>query len=99
MHPGYPATINSRAQSEFVARVAVKVFGERNVITDAEPPMGGENFSCMLQARPGAYAWLGQGGGPSGCFLHNPSYDFNDAILPLDAGFLAALVEEGLPLA
>ncbi len=99
LHPGYPATINSRAQSEFAARVAAKVFGAPNVITDAEPTMGGEDFSYMLQARPGAYAWLGQGGGPSGCFLHNPGYDFNDAILPLGAGFLAALVEEGLPLA
>jgi amidohydrolase len=98
LNPGYPATINSREQAEFAARVAAGIFGEDNVVTDADPTMGGEDFSYMLQERPGAYAWIGQGGGPSGCFLHNPGYDFNDAILPLGAGFLAALIEEGLPL-
>ena len=52
----------------------------------------------MLQARPGAYVWLGQGGGPSGCQLHNPGYDFNDAVIPLGAGYLSALVETALPV-
>jgi len=60
--------------------------------------MGGEDFSYMLQARPGAYVFLGQGGGPSSCFLHNPGYDFNDAVIPLGAGYLAALVEDSLPI-
>ena len=60
--------------------------------------MGGEDFSFMLLERPGAYVWLGQGGGPLGCSLHNANYDFNDAVIPLGAGYLAALVEEGLPL-
>ena len=60
--------------------------------------MGGEYFSYMLQARPGAYVFLGQGGQPGGCFLHNPNYDFNDEVIPLGAGYLAALVEQALPV-
>jgi hippurate hydrolase len=97
--PGYPATINSAPEAEFAARVGERIFGKDNVVRDADPTMGGEDFAYMLQARPGAYIWLGQGGGPSGCFLHNPRYDFNDAVIPLGAGYLAALVEESLPLA
>jgi hippurate hydrolase len=95
---GYPATVNSEREALFAARVGERVFGRGNVITDAEPTMGGEDFSFMLQARPGAYVFLGQGGGPNNCFLHNPGYDFNDEIIPLGAGYLAALVEDSLPL-
>jgi hippurate hydrolase len=95
---GYPATINTERESEFAARVGERIFGAANVVRDAEPTMGGEDFSYMLQARPGAYIWLGQGGGPTGCFLHNPGYDFNDEVIPLGAGYLAALAEESLPL-
>src|SRR5436190_1490138 len=80
------------------ARVGERIFGKANVVTDADPTMGGEDFAYMLLERPGAYAWLGQGGGPGGCFLHNPNYDFNDEVIPLGAGYLAALVEESLPL-
>ena len=95
---GYPATINTEREARFAAKVAERIFGKDNVETDGEPTMGGEDFSYMLQARPGAYAWLGQGGGPLGCFLHNPGYDFNDEVIPLGAGYLAALVEESLPI-
>jgi hippurate hydrolase len=95
---GYPATVNTEREAGFAAKVGERVFGTGNVITDAEPTMGGEDFSYMLQARPGAYVFLGQGGGPSGCFLHNPGYDFNDEVIPLGAGYLAALVEESLPI-
>ncbi len=95
---GYPSTINSERESIFAAKVGEMVFGKGNVFTNAEPTMGGEDFSFMLQARPGAYVFLGQGGGPNNCFLHNPGYDFNDDVIPLGAGFLAALVEESLPL-
>ena len=98
VRPGYPATVNSTTQAGFAARVAARLFGAENVITDADPTMAGEDFSYMLQARPGAYIWLGQGGAASGCHLHNSTYDFNDAILPLGAGYLAALVEEALPI-
>ena len=96
--PGYPATVNAAREAEFAAKVGEQIFGRDNVVRDADPTMGGEDFSYMLQQRPGAYVWLGQGGGQTGCFLHNPGYDFNDEIIPLGAGYLAALVEESLPL-
>jgi amidohydrolase len=95
---GYPATINTEREALFAAKVGEKIFGKGNVETGGEPTMGGEDFSYMLQARPGAYAWLGQGGGPLSCFLHNANYDFNDEVIPLGAGYLAALVEEALPI-
>jgi hippurate hydrolase len=95
---GYPATVNSEPEAAFAARVGERIFGRGGVITDAEPTMGGEDFAYMLQARPGAYVWLGQGGMQGGCFLHNAAYDFNDEVIPLGAGYLAALAEESLPL-
>jgi len=95
---GYPATVNSAREAQFAARVGQRLFGAENVITEHEPTMGGEDFSYMLQERPGAYVFLGQGGAQGGCFLHNPNYDFNDEVIPLGAGYLAALVEEALPL-
>ena len=95
---GYPATVNTEKEAVFAARVGEKVFGKGNVVTDGEPTMGGEDFSYMLQAKPGAYVFLGQGGQQGGCYLHNPGYDFNDEVIPLGAGYLAALVEESLPL-
>jgi hippurate hydrolase len=95
---GYPATVNTPRESQFAAEVGERVFGAANVIVDFEPVMGGEDFSYMLLEKPGAYVFLGQGGGPNSCFLHNPGYDFNDQVIPLGAGYLAALVEEALPL-
>jgi hippurate hydrolase len=95
---GYPATVNSARESQFAAEVGERVFGKGNVMTDPEPTMGGEDFSYMLLERPGAYVFLGQGGAAGGCFLHNPRYDFNDEVIPLGAGYLAALVEESLRL-
>jgi hippurate hydrolase len=95
---GYPATINSAREARFAAEVAKQLFGADNVITEHEPTMGGEDFAYFLQERPGAYAFLGQGGAAGGCLLHNPNFDFNDEVIPLGAGYLAALVEESLPL-
>ncbi len=95
---GYPATVNSAREAQFAARVGEGVFGAGNVITEHEPTMGGEDFSYMLQARPGAYVFLGQGGAAGGCMLHNSNFDFNDEVIPLGAGFLAALVEEASPV-
>jgi amidohydrolase len=94
----YPATINSEYEAEFAAGVADSLVGPENVVRDLEPSMGSEDFSFMLQRRPGAYARLGQGGAEGGCFLHNSRYDFNDEIIPLGAGYLAALAEAALPL-
>ncbi|HEY9531918.1 MAG TPA: M20 aminoacylase family protein [Burkholderiales bacterium] len=95
---GYPATVNTVAEAQFAARVGERIFGADKVLTDFDPVMGGEDFSYMLRERPGAYVFLGQGGGPDACFLHNARYDFNDEVIPLGAGYLAALVEEALPL-
>ncbi|MCW5626268.1 MAG: amidohydrolase [Burkholderiales bacterium] len=97
-HRGYPATINSVAEAEFAAQVGEYVFGPGNVMRDVDPTMGGEDFAYLLQEKPGAYVFLGQGGAPGGCLLHNPRYDFNDDVIPLGAGYLAALAEAALPL-
>lgn len=95
---GYPATVNSPAEAAFAAQVAAELFLPERVHRDFHPTMGAEDFSYMLQERPGAYIWFGQGGGPLGCGLHNAHYDFNDDILPMGAGYLAALVERALPV-
>jgi hippurate hydrolase len=93
----YPATINHAAQARFAGDVAAKLVGEHNVIRDLAPSMGAEDFAFMLQEKPGCYVRLGQGGGPSNCFLHNSRYDFNDAVIPLGAAFFAALAEQRMP--
>jgi hippurate hydrolase len=95
---GYPATVNTACEAEFAARVGEAIFGAANVIRDADPTMGAEDFAYFLQEKPGAYVFLGQGGADGGCFLHNPRYDFNDSVIPLGAGYLAALAEAALPL-
>ncbi len=92
---GYPPTINHAREAEFAAAVARDVAGEAMVVEDAEPEMGAEDFSYMLQARPGAYLFIGQGDSAG---LHHPEYDFNDAIAPIGASFFARLVETAQPL-
>jgi amidohydrolase len=93
---GYPATVNTPREAQFAAEVGERVFGRDNVLREFDPTMGGEDFSYMLQVRPGAYVLLGQGGSQSGCYLHNSNYDFNDDVIPLGAGYLAALAEAAL---
>ena len=95
----YPATINHDREAAFAADVAEALVGRENVVRNLDPSMGSEDFSFMLQAKPGAFARLGQGGAEGGCFLHNSTYDFNDAVIPLGAGYLAALAEAAMPLA
>ncbi|MEZ5913120.1 MAG: M20 aminoacylase family protein [Paracoccaceae bacterium] len=92
---GYPATVNDAEKTAFAARVAADVAGEAGVRTDAGREMGAEDFSYLLEARPGAYLFLGQGPGAG---LHHPAYDFNDAISPIGASFFARLVEVAQPL-
>jgi amidohydrolase len=105
----YPATINTAKEAMFAADVAAMIVGESQVKRDLEPSMGAEDFSFMLQAKPGAYLRLGQGDGTHadgtgsgtgqpGCFLHNSRYDFNDEVLPLGAALFAGLVEQAMPL-
>jgi hippurate hydrolase len=94
----YPATINHQPQYEFAANVAEELVGREQVVRNMPPSMGAEDFAFMLQAKPGCYARLGQGGGEA-CWLHSTRYDFNDAVIPLGAGYLAALAERRLQLA
>ena len=96
---GYPATINSVAETEISAKAVVDLFGEENIIRNPTPSMGGEDFSYMLETRPGCYVWLGigPGKGEGGCMLHSSRYDFNDDILPIGASYWVKLVENELP--
>ncbi len=93
----YPATINTPDEAQFAADVAQSLLGRDHVDREMDPSMGAEDFSFMLQVKPGAYLRLGQGGEGS-CFLHNSRYDFNDEVLPLGAALHAGLVEHGMPL-
>jgi amidohydrolase len=94
----YPATVNTPREAHFAADVAESLVGAENVVRDMEPSMGAEDFSFMLQVKPGAYLRIGQGG-EANSMLHNSRYDFNDEILPLGAAMHAGLVERSLPLA
>jgi amidohydrolase len=92
----YPATINDIAESDYAATIAADVVGTENVMTGLPPKMGAEDFSFMLNERPGCYIWIGNGPGEGGCYLHNPGYDFNDEALPIGASYWARLVETRL---
>ena len=96
----YPATINSYDEAVFAGDVAEALVGADHVVRDMAPSMGAEDFSFMLQVKPGAYLRIGQGAenGVGSCFLHNSRYDFNDDILPLGAALHAGLVEQSMPL-
>jgi len=99
----YPPTINSAREAEFARHVMAGIVGEQRVGVQ-EPTMGAEDFAYMLQALPGCYVFIangdgahremGHGGGP--CMLHNPSYDFNDALIPLGATYWVRLAESWL---
>ncbi len=91
---GYPATVNDEAKVDFAASVAREVAGQARVEANAGREMGAEDFAYMLEKRPGAYLFLGQGPGAG---LHHPQYDFNDEIAPVGASFLARLVERAQP--
>ena len=86
----YPPTVNHAAQTAKAVAVARAVAGEDRVDPDARPIMAGEDFAYMLEARPGAYMFLGQG---DTAHVHDPAYDFNDAIAPIGASYFARLVE------
>ena len=96
---GYPATINSVVETEISAKAVVDLLGEENIIRNPTPSMGAEDFSYMLEARPGCYVWLGigPGKGEGGCMLHSSRYDFNDDVLPIGASYWVKLVENELP--
>src|SRR6266851_5500046 len=90
---GYPPTINHAAEASFAADVAAEICGEEQVERNVAPSLGGEDFSYMLQAVPGAMVWLGNGPGEGGCLLHNARYDFNDGAIPIAVTLFARLAE------
>jgi hippurate hydrolase len=92
---GYPATVNDPDKTGFAAAIAGEVVGDNRVVADAGREMGAEDFSYMLQERPGAYLFLGQGDGAG---LHHPKYNFNDDVAPVGASFFARLVERAQPV-
>jgi hippurate hydrolase len=90
----YPVTENHPTQTAFAASVAGQVAGADKVDTNTPPLMGGEDFSFMLEARPGAFIFLGNG---STAGVHHPKYDFNDAAIPAGISYWARLVETAMP--
>ena len=90
----YPVTKNHPQQTEFAAGIASEVAGGDAVDTNTPPVMGGEDFSFMLEARPGAFIFIGNGDSAG---LHHPAYDFNDDVLPAGISFWARLVETAMP--
>ncbi|MEY3271755.1 MAG: amidohydrolase [Pseudomonadota bacterium] len=99
----YPPTVNHAAETEFVRRTLAQVVGEANVVP-FEPTMGAEDFSFFLQEKPGCYFTFGNGDGThregghglGPCMLHNPSYDFNDELIPVGASCWVRLAEAWL---
>ena len=91
---GYPATVNDPDKTAFAAAVAREISSD--VVADAAPEMGAEDFAYMLNQRPGAYLFVGNGDTAG---LHHPGYDFDDALSPVGASFFARVVERALPVA
>ncbi|CAM5179766.1 Hippurate hydrolase OS=Castellaniella defragrans OX=75697 GN=HNR28_001763 PE=4 SV=1 [Castellaniella defragrans] len=100
----YPATLNHSREAELCAQVLTELVGADRVNTRVRPSMGAEDFSFMLQERPGCYVWIGSGTGDhradghgqGPCMLHNSSYDFNDALIPLGAAYWVSLARRYL---
>ncbi|MFO7921499.1 MAG: M20 aminoacylase family protein [Nioella sp.] len=94
-HRNYPPTVNHADQVGKGAEIAREIMGADNVLTALPPEMGAEDFSYMLEARPGAFFFLGQGVGPA---PHHPEFDFNDEVAPIGASFFARLIERHHPV-
>jgi hippurate hydrolase len=89
----YPVLVNHERETDFAAGVAKQIVGERLVDTSLPPMMGGEDFSFMLNARPGAFIWVGNGDSAG---LHHPAYNFNDDVIPIGTSYWVKLVETAL---
>lgn len=102
----YPPLINHRTETEFAIGVMQSIVGIEQVDATVEPTMGAEDFAFMLQHKPGCYVFIGNGEGQhrdighglGPCNLHNPSYDFNDDLLPIGATYWVRLAEAYLPV-
>ena len=93
----YPPTVNSEIEAYLAGSVATELVGADSVNLNPKPAMGSEDFAYMLQEKPGAYIWIGNGDGEGSCMVHNPSYEFNDEILPIGATWWVKLAETSLP--
>ena len=93
---GYPVTVNHEAQTKFAANVAREISGDAAVNDNAPPVLGGEDFAYMLEARPGAFVFIGNGDTAG---VHHPAYDFNDDAIPVGVSYWARLVETSMPAA
>jgi hippurate hydrolase len=93
----YPPLVNHARETAIAADAAAAVVGESRVERNGPPRTASEDFSFMLQAKPGAFIFLGGGDGDGIADVHNPHYDFNDAMLPIGASYFARLVEMVLP--
>lgn len=91
---GYPVLANHEQQTSFAIEVAGEIAGKDKVDSGVAPVMGAEDFSFMLEARPGAFIFVGNGGSAG---LHHPAYDFNDEIIPLGTSYWVRLVETAMP--
>ena len=92
----FPPLVNDAAETEFIAETAAELVGADNVNRDGNLVMASEDFSYMLNRRPGAYIQIGNGDGTGGCEVHNPGYDFNDMALPFGASLFVRLAERKL---
>jgi len=92
----FPPLVNDAVEAEFIADTAAGLVGEENVNRNGNLVMASEDFSFMLDRRPGAYIQIGNGDGLGGCEVHNPGYDFNDEALPFGASLFARLAERKL---
>lgn len=92
----FPPLVNDAAEARFIADTAAGLVGEENVNREGGLVMASEDFSYMLEERPGAYIAIGNGDGIGSCEVHNPGYDFNDAALPLGASLFVRLAEKKL---
>ncbi|MGR8920601.1 MAG: M20 aminoacylase family protein [Gammaproteobacteria bacterium] len=90
----FPPTVNSATETDYAAAAARAVCGEDAVETDVEMVLGSEDFGYMLEAKPGCYAFIGNGPGDGGCLLHSPHFDFNDDIIPIGASYWVRLVDD-----
>jgi amidohydrolase len=91
---GYPVTVNHEAQTHFAAKVAREISGDGAVNDNTLPVLGGEDFAYMLEARPGAFVFIGNGNTAG---VHHPAYDFNDDAIPVGVSYWARLVETAMP--
>jgi hippurate hydrolase len=90
---GYPVTFNHEAQTRFAVAAARAVVGDDKVVDNHPPLMGAEDFSYMLNARPGCYIFLGNGDTP---VCHHPAYDFDDRAIPTGVAYWSKIIEMGL---